>query len=81
MSCFGCKKKMADISLVSRARTAAGTRRNNNKKHGKNSKKTTRRTTSAIWRIIAELDKPKRTLSKMNLDIDAGRHVVAMFLN
>ena len=32
-----------------------------------NSKKTTRRATSAIWRIFAELDKPKRTLSKMNL--------------
>ena len=58
---------MADISLVSTVRTTAGTRRNNSKKHGKNSKKTTRRATSAIWRIFAELDKPKRTLSKMNL--------------
>ena len=37
------------------------------KKHGKNSKKTTRRVTSAIWRIFVELDKPKRTLSKINL--------------
>ena len=61
------KKKMADISLVSIARTAAGTRRNDSKKHGKNSKKTTRRMTFAIWRIFAELDKPKRTLSKTNL--------------
>ena len=61
------KKKMANISLVSRAKSAAGTRRNDSKKHGKNSKKTTRRATSAIWRIFAELDKPKRTLSKMNL--------------
>ena len=25
------------------------------------------RATSAIWRLFAELDKPKRTLSKMNL--------------
>ena len=58
---------MADISLVSTVRTTAGTRRNNSKKHGKNSKKTTRRATSAIWRIFAQLDKPKRTLSKMNL--------------
>ena len=39
------------------------------KKHGKNSKKTTRRATSAIWRIFAGLDKPKRTLSKVNLTL------------
>ena len=52
------KKKMADISRVSGARTAAGTRQNDRKKHGKNSKKTTRRAKSAIWRIFAELDKP-----------------------
>ena len=54
---------MADISLVSRVRT----RRKNSLKHGKNSKKTTRRATSAIWRIFAELNNPKRALSKMNL--------------
>ena len=60
---FCCElEKMADISLVSRVRT----RRKNSYKHGKNSKKTTRRATSAIWRIFAEIDKPKRTLSKMN---------------
>ena len=35
--------------------------------NGKNSKKTTRRATSAIWRIFAELNNPKRTLSKTNL--------------
>ena len=29
LSCFGCGKKMADISLVSRVRTTAGTRQNN----------------------------------------------------
>ena len=60
------KTKMENTSLVSRVRTTAGTRRNNGWKHSKNSKKTTRRATSAIWRIFAELDKPKRTLSKMN---------------
>ena len=37
------------------------------KKIEKNSNKTTRRATSAIWRIFAELDKPERTLSKINL--------------
>ena len=59
---------MADTSLVSRVRTTAGTRRNNGSKHSKNSKiKTTRRATSAVWRIFAELDKPKRALSKTNL--------------
>ena len=64
------KKKMADISLVSRVRTTAGTRRNNYiQKHGKNSKKTTQRATSAIWRIFAELDKPRCTVSKMNLTL------------
>ena len=57
------KIKMADASLVSRVKTTAGTRRNNSK----NSKKTTRRVTSAIWRTFAELDKPKRKLSKINL--------------
>ena len=64
---FVVKTKMADTSLVSRVRTTAGTRRNNGKKRGKNNKKTTRRATSAIWRKFAELDKPKRALSKMNL--------------
>jgi len=29
LSCFGSEKKVADISLVSRVRTTAGTRRNN----------------------------------------------------
>ena len=59
LSFFGCElKKMADSSLVSRVRT----RRKNSYKHGKNSNKTTRRATAAIWRISAELDKPKRTL-------------------
>ena len=63
------KKKMANISLVSRVRTTAGTRRDNNEKHDINSKKTTRRATSAFWRIFAELDKPRSTVtvSKMNL--------------
>ena len=62
---------MADTSLVSRVRTTAGIRRNIEKhskmENSKNSKKTTQRATSAIWRIFAELDKPKRTVSKMNL--------------
>ena len=31
--------------------------------------------TFAIWRLFAELGKPKRTLS------NAGKHVLAMFLN
>ena len=44
---------MADISFFSR--------------HGKNSKNATRRATSAIWRIFAELNNPKRALSKVNL--------------
>ena len=48
--------------LVWRVRTG----RKNSSKHGKNGKKTTQRATSAIWRIFAELDKPKRALSKMN---------------
>ena len=56
------KTKMADTSLVSRVRTAAGTTPNNGWKQSKNNKKTTRRATSAISRIFAELDKPKRTL-------------------
>ena len=64
---FVVKTKMADTSLVSRVRTAAGTRRNNGQKRSKNSKKATRGATSAIWRIFAELDKPKRKLSKINL--------------
>ena len=55
--------KMADISFVSRVRT----RRNNSSKHGKKGKKTSRRATSAIWRIFAELNNPKRALSKTNL--------------
>ena len=52
---FWLWKKMADISLLSRVRTTAGTRRNNSWKRGKNSKKTTRRATSAIWRIFGDL--------------------------
>ena len=62
------KTKMADTSLVSRVRTTtAGTRRNSSYAHSKNSTKTTRLAISAGWRIFAELDKLKRTLSKMNL--------------
>ena len=64
---FVVKTKMEDTSLVSRVRTTAGTRQNNGQKHSKNSKKTTRRAISAIWKIFAELDKPKRTLSTVNL--------------
>ena len=64
---FVVTTKMADTSLISRVRTTAGTRRNNGEKHSKNGKKTTRRATSAIWRIFMELDKSKRTLSKINL--------------
>ena len=79
------KKKMVDISLVSRARTAAGTRRTDSKKHGKTSKKTTRKATSAIWRIIAELDKPKRTLSEMNLRwldiVFQGQYLPSLIVN
>ena len=39
LSCFGCEKKKADISLVSGVRTTAGTRQNNSK----NMEKTARR--------------------------------------
>ena len=53
---------MADISLVSRVRTR--------QKIAKNMERTVRRqlekATSAIWRIFAELNNPKRALSKMN---------------
>ena len=72
---------MANTSLVSRVRTTAKTKQNNGLKHSKNSKKTTRRATSAIWRTFAELDKPKRKLSKIKLNIDAGKLVLATFLN
>ena len=58
---FVVKTKMAGTSLVLRVRNTAGTRRNNGQKHSKNSEGD-----SAIWRIFAELDKPKRTISKMN---------------
>ena len=51
------------------------------KKHGKNSKKTTRRATFAIWRLFADLNNPKRALSKINLTIDGGKHILAMILN
>ena len=61
------KIKIAETSLVSRVKPTAGTRYNNSKKHSKNSKKTTRRATSAICRIFADLDKPRRKLSKINL--------------
>ena len=65
---------MTDISLVSRVRTTAGTRRNNSKKHCKKQQEDNSGgggggsgATSATWRIFAGLDKPKHTLSKMNL--------------
>ena len=34
-----------------------------------------------IWRLFADLKNPKRALSKMNLTIDGGKHVLAMILN
>ena len=48
------------------------------KKYSKNSKKTTRRATSAIWIIFAELDKTYTIEDKLN--VDADKHVLAMFL-
>ena len=76
---------MADTSLVLRVRTTAGTRRNDGLKHSNNSKKTTRKATSAIWRIIAELDKPKRTLSEMNLRwldiVFQGQYLPSLIVN
>ena len=48
------------------------------KKYSKNSKKITRRATSAIWIIFAELDKTYTIEDKLN--VDAGKHVLAMFL-
>ena len=58
------KTKMADTSLVSRVRLGEII--------AKNIAHTARRELggrhlSAIWRLFSELDKPKRTLSKINL--------------
>ena len=64
---------MADISLVSRVRT----RRNYSKKDGKNSKNTTRRATSAI----CGAEQPKTSTIEGELNIDRGKHVLALFLN
>ena len=60
-------KKMADISLIWRVRTTARTRRNNSLKNGKNSKKTTRSEGDICYLGNTVLDRPKLTLSKMNL--------------
>ena len=71
LSCLGCEKingrhfthfKSKNYSSVELGEIIA-------KNMAKNSKKTTRRATSAMWRIFAELDKPKHTLSKMNLTL------------
>ena len=45
---------------------------------GKKRKKTTRRATPAIWRKFAGLDKHN---IEDELNIDAGKHVLAVFLN
>ena len=37
--------------------------------------------TSAIWRIFAELNKPKGYSIQDELNIDPGKHVLAMFSN
>ena len=58
---------MADTSLASIVRSTAGLDEIMAKSIAKNSKKTTRRATSAICTIFRELDKSKRTLSKINL--------------
>ena len=59
---------MADTSLVSRVGTIQLDRTSKVMvKNSKNRRKTTQRATSAVWRIFAELDKPKRIVSKMNL--------------
>ena len=34
-----------------------------------------------FWRIFVELNNPKHTLSKMELNFDGGKHILAMFLN
>ena len=62
------KKKMADISLVSRVRTTARTGFLKAKNMAKTARRQLRgRHLLAIWRIFAELNKPKRILSKRNL--------------
>ena len=59
---------MADTSLVSRVGTIQLDRTSKVMvKNSKNRRKTTQRATSAVWRIFAELDKPKCKLSKINL--------------
>ena len=75
MSCFGCENKnVVPFTRFKSKKIMA-------KKHGKNSKKTTRRATFAIWRLFADLNNPKRALSKINLTIDGGKHIFAMILN
>ena len=67
-----CGKKMADISLVLRVRTSAGTRRNNRQKYGKNSKKTTGGRHLLFGEYLRSW-----TISKMNLHVTSMQ--VSMF--
>ena len=70
---------MADISLVSRVRTTAGTRRYNSK----NMAKTARRQLRGRHLLFGEYLRSWTNLTvtiKDELNIDAGKHVLAMFL-
>ena len=70
---------MADISLVSRINTTAGTRR-----IAKNMAKTARRQLGGRHLLFGEYLRSWTNLNDTiedELNIDAGKHVLAMFLN
>ena len=63
MSCFGCENKSGGHFTRFKSETLGEIIAKN---MAKDNKKTSRRATSAIWRIFAELNNSKSTISKMN---------------
>ena len=71
------KTKLADTSLVSRVRTTAGTRRNNGQKQREDNSE------GDICYLpnICGAGQTQTCTIEDKLNIDAGKHVLAMFFN
>ena len=73
---------MADISLVLRVRTSAGTRRNNSQKYGKKQQDDNSEGDICYFENICRAGQTLTYNIEDELNIDAGnKHVLAMFLN
>ena len=76
------KIKMVDTSLISRVKTTAATRRNNSKKHSKKLKEDNSEGGNICYlENICGAGQTQMHTIQDEFNIDAGKHVLVMFLN